>query len=234
MRPKARTPRARAPPDLDVTVRERVLDEAAGNPLALLELLAGLTVGERTGLAALRALGLLHLGLGRHEEALRVLQEAAAGPARHTAVVLCALPDLVEAAVRAGDPGRAAAARDRFAAWAAAVDQPWSSAAALRCEALLAPSDTSSEAAFEAAARLHERGGRPFERARTELAHGERLRRARRRSDARVPLRSALAAFERLGAAPWADRARTELRATGETTAARPGGADHHEQQKVV
>ncbi|WP_131738211.1 helix-turn-helix domain-containing protein, partial [Actinomadura roseirufa] len=38
--------------------------------------------------------------------------------------------------------------------------------------------------------------------------------------------RSALAAFERLGAAPWADRARTELRATGETTAAPPGGAD--------
>jgi DNA-binding CsgD family transcriptional regulator len=51
----------------------------------------------------------------------------------------------------------------------------------------------------------------PFERARTELAIGERLRRERRRGDARGPLQSAQRAFERLGAAPWTRRARTEL-----------------------
>ena len=50
-----------------------------------------------------------------------------------------------------------------------------------------------------------------------ELAYGERLRRARRRTDARIQLRSALTAFERLGALPWAERAAVELRATGET-----------------
>ena len=55
----------------------------------------------------------------------------------------------------------------------------------------------------------------PFERARTQLAHGGRLRRARRRADARAPLRAALATFESLGAQPWAERARSELSAAG-------------------
>jgi DNA-binding NarL/FixJ family response regulator len=59
----------------------------------------------------------------------------------------------------------------------------------------------------------------PFERARTELCLGERRRRAGRRVDARVPLRAALSTFEELGARPWADRARAELRACGETRA---------------
>ncbi|WP_242910501.1 AAA family ATPase [Actinomadura terrae] len=163
------------------------------------------------------ALGLLHLGLGRHEEALRVLAGAATGPARRTAAVVFAAADLSEAAARAGDLARAEDARAHFTAWADAADQPWASAVALRCRALLDPSD----ATFEAATRLHERGGRPFEQARTALLHGEWLRRERRRSDARAPLRAALATFERLGAAPWADRARAELRATGETA---PGG----------
>ncbi|MBT2211994.1 AAA family ATPase [Actinomadura sp. NEAU-AAG7] len=165
------------------------------------------------------ALGLLHLGLGRNEEALRVLTGAATGPARRTAAVVFAAADLAEAAARAGDRARAEDARARFTAWADAAGQPWASAVALRCRALLDPSD----AAFEAATRLHEEGGRPFEHARTGLLHGEWLRRERRRSDARVPLRAALAAFERLGAAPWADRARAELRATGETA---PGGRE--------
>ncbi len=51
----------------------------------------------------------------------------------------------------------------------------------------------------------------PFERARTELCFGERLRRTRRRAEARTHLVSALATFERLGAAPWVERARREL-----------------------
>ncbi|MFD0690168.1 AAA family ATPase [Actinomadura fibrosa] len=182
---------------------------------------AGRSVAEAAAAGA-AALGLLHLGLGRHETALRVLEEAVTGPARHTAAAVFALPDLVEAAVRAGVPARAEAARERFAAWAAAIDRPWASAVALRCRALLSPADET----FAAAVDLHGRGGRPFERARTELLYGEWLRRARRRSDARVPLRSALAAFERLGAAPWAARVRAELRATGETAPAPPPDGD--------
>ncbi|MFI7424915.1 LuxR C-terminal-related transcriptional regulator [Nonomuraea sp. NPDC049684] len=52
------------------------------------------------------------------------------------------------------------------------------------------------------------------------------MRRARRRAEARPPLRSALEIFDRLGAAPWAERARAELRATGDSApAARPADA---------
>ena len=67
-----------------------------------------------------------------------------------------------------------------------------------------------------------ERTDLPFERARTELVLGERLRRARRLADAREPLRSALATFERLGARDWASRARDELRTAGATTGEAP------------
>ena len=56
-----------------------------------------------------------------------------------------------------------------------------------------------------------------FERARAELLWGERLRRSGRRLDARAKLRSALHEFERIGAVSWAERAREELRASGET-----------------
>jgi hypothetical protein len=55
----------------------------------------------------------------------------------------------------------------------------------------------------------------PFERARTELALGERLRRTRRRAAALPVLDSAAAAFSRLGARPWAERALAELAIAG-------------------
>ena len=57
----------------------------------------------------------------------------------------------------------------------------------------------------------------PFQRARLQLAYGIWLRRQRRPADSRLPLRSARATFEVLGAVPWEERARQELRATGET-----------------
>src|SRR6202035_4403806 len=56
-----------------------------------------------------------------------------------------------------------------------------------------------------------------FERARTQLAYGERLRRARERRLAREQLRAALETFEMLGARPWAEQARSELAAAGAT-----------------
>ena len=55
----------------------------------------------------------------------------------------------------------------------------------------------------------------PFELARTRLAYGAKLRRARRAGDARRQLHEALARFEELGAVPWAEQAREELRASG-------------------
>jgi DNA-binding CsgD family transcriptional regulator len=85
-----------------------------------------------------------------------------------------------------------------------------------RCRGLTG-ADEDAAAHFEEALRLHDGQARPFELARTKLAYGEALRRARRRAEARTHLRGALATFQRIGAEPWAERAGTELRATGET-----------------
>jgi DNA-binding NarL/FixJ family response regulator len=80
----------------------------------------------------------------------------------------------------------------------------------------------SCEREFLRALDWHERTPTPFDQARTELCFGERLRRMRRGADARVYLRSALQTFDRLGATPWAGRARSELAATGETAGPTP------------
>jgi DNA-binding CsgD family transcriptional regulator len=94
-----------------------------------------------------------------------------------------------------------------------ATGQRWARAVATRCRAVLGDDGDG----FRAALELHTGSTRPFEHGRTALLHGEHLRRQRRRTDARPPLRAALETFERLGAEPWAARARGELRATGET-----------------
>jgi DNA-binding CsgD family transcriptional regulator len=72
----------------------------------------------------------------------------------------------------------------------------------------------------------------PFERARTQLCFGERLRRARRNTAARIALKSALDTFEQLGAAPWADRARRELEPRRATSSRGPTAVlTTHERQ---
>ncbi|TQM15253.1 helix-turn-helix transcriptional regulator [Pseudonocardia kunmingensis] len=163
---------------------------------------------------AASARGLLDLGAGRFDVAADRLAEAVAGPGRPRA-----LPGLVEAAVRAGRPEQARAAARRFTRWAEHTGQAWARAVALRCRALVAPDDA-AEALFAEAVALHRLdGAHLFARARTELLLGEWLRRARRRSEARAPLRTAADAFAELGARPWAERAHAELRATGETRA---------------
>jgi DNA-binding CsgD family transcriptional regulator len=85
-----------------------------------------------------------------------------------------------------------------------------------RCRAILASDTEEAKRQFGIALELQAHG-LPFERARTQLAFGERLRRERRKTDARAMLRDALGTFEGLGAVLWAERARGELRATGET-----------------
>ena len=85
--------------------------------------------------------------------------------------------------------------------------------AAARCRALVADS-CAFEREFEVALALHDIVPGDFERARTQLCYGERLRRMRRRVDSRDQLEPALVTFERLEAAPWASRARRELEAS--------------------
>jgi len=74
---------------------------------------------------------------------------------------------------------------------------------------------------------------RPFQQARTRLLWAEHLRRNRRRVDAREHLRAALEAFERLDTRPWAERARAELRATGETVRRRDAGRERLTPQEL-
>ena len=161
------------------------------------------------------ALGLLELGLGRPTDALQHLL-ALTGAGGHPGILLWATPDLVEAAVRTGQPDRCSAVLQRFGAWATGSGLPVPAAALARCEGLLADTDAAVDH-FDAALRHDHSAQRPFERARNELALGEALRRQRRRVEARTHLRNALEVFEKLGTAPWTERARAELRASGET-----------------
>ncbi|WP_328923303.1 AAA family ATPase [Streptomyces sp. NBC_00190] len=163
-----------------------------------------------------RALGLLDLGLGDAGNALTHL-EAARSRVGHPTLAAFLLPDLVEAAIRAGQRERAAEPVALLAQWAQAAHQPTALALSRRCQAVTGPEDE-AEQHFTAALHLHDAGTtQPFERARTELLYGEWLRRERRRTDARSHLRTALETFEKLGAQPWTSRARTELQASGET-----------------
>jgi len=89
---------------------------------------------------------------------------------------------------------------------------------------MLAADADAADHHFAAAIRAHADGARPWEIARTQLAVGERLRRDRRKNQARSHLRTAREMFERLSARPWADRAAAELRAAGEQTDSAPAG----------
>ncbi|MER7702212.1 AAA family ATPase [Kitasatospora sp. NPDC097605] len=170
------------------------------------------------------ALALLDLGRGRVATAADRLHALTTGPYQHHVGATRAVPDLVEAAVRLGEPQRASEAYERFARWAGAAGTPWAEALRLRCQALLGL-DELAEAAYLAALDLHEGSHRPFEQARTALLYGEWLRRERRRTDARSHLGAALETFERLGAKPWAHRARGELTATGTAAPTAEAGA---------
>ena len=126
-------------------------------------------------------------------------------------------PELIEALIRLGRADEARAHAARVAAEAEAKGRPWALARARRAEGLVCAEDAGALAHFESALALHGQEDDAFEQARTELCLGERLRRGGRRADARPPLRAALATFDALAAAPWAERASAELKATGET-----------------
>jgi DNA-binding CsgD family transcriptional regulator/tetratricopeptide (TPR) repeat protein len=164
------------------------------------------------------ALGLLDLSRGQLDTALVHLETISRGPARHHASAVRSIPDLVEAAVRLGQPQRAAMPLARFREWARPADAPNTDALVERCQALIAPSEH-AERHYLAALKLHEVS---FEQARTRLLYGTWLRRGRRKADAHTQLRAALDYLDRIDATPWAERTRAELTATGVATP-RPG-----------
>jgi DNA-binding CsgD family transcriptional regulator len=160
------------------------------------------------------ALAQLELGLGRPADALVRLQAIFTGG--HVLYRYAVIDDLVEAAASAGRPDEALDAVAAWQRWVRHSGRPICEVVLARARALLAgPED--ADARFQEALAAHEKLPSAFPQARTELAYGEFLRRARRRTEARTQLRAALERFEALGAAPWADRAAGELRATGET-----------------
>jgi DNA-binding NarL/FixJ family response regulator len=128
-------------------------------------------------------------------------------------------PDLVEALVDAGEPGEAAAVSARLGELSELQAHPWGLASAKRCAGVIRLSaderDDQAVAQMAAAAADFERLGLPFDRARTLLALGRALRRAKRWGAARTALQGAAATFEGLGSPGWAAEARSELERVG-------------------
>jgi DNA-binding NarL/FixJ family response regulator len=161
------------------------------------------------------ARGAAALGAGQYEKAYQELARIydPADTAYHPHLRAWALADLAEAASHAGY-------RDAARAWiaelipeAAAAGSPLLRAGLAVAAPMLADDDAGPlfGQAFDAGL-----AGWPLHRARLNLAYGRWLRRRTQSIDARAPLRAARDAFDALGAAPWARRARQELDATGE------------------
>ena len=126
------------------------------------------------------------------------------------------LPELVEAAARSGDAELGRDALERLAETTKPVGSDVALGIEARCRALLSDGATSDELYREAIDRLGRTRLRP-ELARAHLLYGEWLRREGRRVEARTQLRAAHDLLAAIGMAAFAERARQELIATGET-----------------
>ncbi|MFC9659482.1 AAA family ATPase [Nocardia sp. NPDC127606] len=138
----------------------------------------------------------------------------------HKPTALWVLLDLVEAAVRAERMPEARTHVADIQQSAVAALSPRLAMITAGATGMTAPADT-FRAAFDAALATPGASRWPFAHARIQLAYGERLRRAKSTPEARLQLTAALDTFDRLGAVPWADRCRAELRASGTPTAHR-------------
>jgi DNA-binding CsgD family transcriptional regulator len=154
-------------------------------------------------------------GLGRYDDALAAAERTAGDP-RGLGVPSWLLSELIEAAVRSGRPERAAGPAQRLTEIAEANGTDWSLGVDARGRALLSEGEEAERLYREAIDRL----GRSRIRvalARAHLLYGEWLRRENRRVDAREQLRTAHEMLTAMGMEAFAERARRELQATGET-----------------
>jgi ATP/maltotriose-dependent transcriptional regulator MalT len=166
---------------------------------------------------------ILYNGLGRHQEALAAARQASEHA--HVYVSMWARPELIEAAARSGEIHVARDALDRLAQSTRAGGTEYGRGIEARSRALLAERDAAEGHYSEAIGRLSRTRRRP-ELARAHLLFGEWLRRERRPGEARDHLRAAYRMLGAMGMAAFAERARRELLAAGETTAKRPVQAD--------
>ncbi|WP_250006855.1 AAA family ATPase [Actinoplanes sp. M2I2] len=167
------------------------------------------------------ARGVAALTDGRHEDAFTELRRMhdPADPAHHPATRSYALGDLVEAAVRSGRADEVRGLTADLAAIGRRTPSPALHTGLRYADALLADGDQ-AQPLFEAALSSD-----PLHRARAQLAFGEWLRRQRRAAESRAHLRAARDTFDALGLIRWGDRARGELRASGETSRRRTAEA---------
>ena len=162
--------------------------------------------------------------MGRTGEALSFFEEEVSllRSAGIVDVDLSPGPELVELYLRHGNANRAAVIAEEYEAQAELKGQPWALARAARARGLLVD-DSQIDDVFSCALEAHRLTPDLFEAARTNLAYGSRLRRARQRVKAREHLQVAINSFDGLGAEPWAELARRELAATGATARKRDG-----------
>lgn len=169
------------------------------------------------------AAAVLDNGLGRYEEAREAARQATEDPfGLH--VSLWALPELIEAAARCGNTRTAHDAVARRAETAQAGGTDWGLGIQARSRALVAAGAAAEGWYQEAIDRLGRTRLRP-ELARARLLYGEWLRRQGRRAQAREQLRAACQMLDEIGMAGFAERARRELAATGETSRKRAAPA---------
>ncbi len=180
---------------------------------------ATLTQAQDTGLGvavteAHRSAAVLYNGLGRYEQALAAAEQASSDPL-DLYPSMWALPELVEAAARCGQPEAAGLALERLAATTQPAATDFGLGIEARSRALLSEGEAAEGLYREAIERLGPSQLRP-ELARAHLLYGEWLRREGRRGDAREQLRAAYEMLDEIGMEAFAERARRELLATGE------------------
>ncbi|MFC3737146.1 helix-turn-helix transcriptional regulator [Paractinoplanes deccanensis] len=167
--------------------------------------------GRRHTIAA-HAKAVLHNGLGNHRAALEAARDSAAHP--DLGLRQWGLLELVEAATYAGEPATAAGARESLTRWTHGLGTPWARGLRALADALAGPRERAEERFRDAVEDLSA-SSTALEGHRAHLLFGEWLRRAGRRSEARVHLRTAYEAFRAMGAEGFAERACRELAATG-------------------
>ena len=171
--------------------------------------------GEGLGLSSIEwASAMLYNGLGRYEDARAAAQQVREYP--HDRMFSLVSPEFIEAAARSGRAEGADDVLKRLAESTRASGTDWALGIEARSRALLSDGEAAESLYREAIERLGRTRMR-FELARAHLLYGEWLRRERRRIDAREQLRRAHEMLSDMGAEAFAERARRELAATGET-----------------
>ncbi|NJP88618.1 AAA family ATPase [Nonomuraea sp. FMUSA5-5] len=169
------------------------------------------------------ARAVLHNGHGRYEEAYEAAERGAEHPLE-LGLSTWSTIELVEAAARSGRPGRAAEAARRLDEMASASGTDWARGTSANARAQVSEGPAADALYREAIERLGRAGVRTA-LARARLLYGEWLRREGRRVDAREQLGLAYELLGAMGADAFAERARRELQATGETIRRRPAEA---------